>query len=88
MGGFPATTRIREYFLHKYLQDAHSRSLPRLSLYLGMVFLQSLFYELCILKTGNFTLIEPWLRNAERCLLGGEVTLYEDSERLAGFIEN
>ena len=52
----------------------------RLALYLGMVFLQSLHYELCTLRNGRTDIIEPWLANAERCLLDEEVTLIEDSE--------
>jgi len=76
-GNFLATARIRDHFLQAYLKEADSLSYSRLSVYLGMAFLQSLFYELCILKTGDFALIEPWLNNAERCLLHGEVTLGE-----------
>ena len=52
----------------------------RLALYLGMVFLQSLHSELCTLRYGRTDIIEPWLANAERCLLDEEVTLIEDSE--------
>jgi hypothetical protein len=79
-GSFAATTHARHCFLQAYLEAAPMLSGQRLALYLGMVFLQSLHYELCALRNGRTAIIEPWLANAERCLLDEEVTLIEDSE--------
>src|SRR5215510_1555734 len=79
-GSFAATTQARRHFLQAYLGAAPMLSGQRLALYLGMVFLQSLHYELCTLRNGRTAIIEPWLANAERCLLDEEVTLIEDSE--------
>jgi len=79
-GSFAATTRVRHRLLQAYLEAAPMLSGQRLALYLGMVFLQSLHYELCTLRNGRTAIIEPWLANAERCLLDEEVTLIEDSE--------
>ena len=40
----------------------------RIAIYLGLAFFQSLYYELCILKTGNLGMVEAWLSRAESCL--------------------
>src|SRR5262245_7596584 len=80
LGNFAATRQARHCFLQAYLEAAPMMSGQRLALYLGMVFLQSLHYELCTLRNGRTDIIEPWLANAERCLLDEEVTLIEDSE--------
>ena len=79
-GSFAATNQARHCFLQAYLEAAPMLSGRRLALYLGMVFLQSLHSELCALRNGRTDIIEPWLANAERCLLDEEVTLIEDSE--------
>ena len=73
LGSFEATVRARHHFLRAYLDIASSLSIERLAIYLGATFLQSLYYELSILRTGNTAIVEPWLANAERCLLDGEV---------------
>src|SRR5262249_956637 len=78
-GSFDATAQARHCLLRAYLKAAPALSHRRLALYLGMVFLQSLHFELCILRKNKVELVEPWLANAERCLLDKEVTLIEDS---------
>jgi hypothetical protein len=77
LGSFAATTQARYRFLQAYLEAAPLQR-SRLALYLGICFLQSLHYELCVWRTGNLLIAEPWLTNAERCLLDEEVTLMEE----------
>jgi UDP-2-acetamido-3-amino-2,3-dideoxy-glucuronate N-acetyltransferase len=79
-GSFAATAQARHCFIQAYLEAAPMLSGQRLALYQGMAFLQSLHYELCTLRNGRTAIIEPWLTNAERCLLDEELTLIEDSE--------
>lgn len=81
-GSFAATAQARHRLLRAYLKAVPTLSHQRLALYLGMVFLQSLHFELCILRKDKVELVEPWLANAERCLLDEEVTLIEDSGRV------
>ena len=78
-GSFAATAHARYCFLRAYLEAMPTLSHQRLALYLGIYFLQSLHYELCILGKESRELVEPWLDSAERCLLGGEVTLIKDA---------
>ncbi len=59
--------------LRAYEEAAPPLARGRLNLYVGMAFLQSLHYELCVLHTGNRQIIEPWLRCAESGILAEEV---------------
>ena len=74
-GSFTITSQAREYFLQAYENAASPLPRPRLALYLGMAFLQSLHYELCVLKNDKAAIIEPWLEISERGVLRGEVML-------------
>src|SRR5262245_42912211 len=80
LGGFAASTQARYRFLQAYLEAAPLLSGQRMACFRGMVCQQSLHYELCTLRNGRTAIIEPWLTNAERCLLDEKVTLIEDSE--------
>lgn len=78
LGSFASTARVRHLFLETYL-DAVPLPRERVALYMGIGFLQSLHYELCVLRNGKTALVEPWLSNSERCLSDGEVTLIDDT---------
>lgn len=75
-GSFAATADVRRCFLQAYLEAAPV-PYQRLSHYLGMSFLQSLHYEVCVLKSRNTGIVEPWLRTAENGLIDGAWTLQE-----------
>jgi len=74
-GSFAATAFVRDSFLEAYEKAVFPLPRRRLALYLGMAFLQSLHYELWVLRNDKPAIIEPWLDNGERCLLGGEAML-------------
>ena len=74
-GSFAATAFVRDSFLEAYEKAVFPLARRRLALYLGMAFLQSLHYELWVLRNDKPAIIEPWLDNGERCLLGGEAML-------------
>ena len=75
LGSFDATAPARRHFLRSYCDAWRPVSSERLGLYLALTFLQSLFYDLCILHTGNKAMVEPWLTNSERCLDGSRSLL-------------
>ena len=70
-GSFSITLQARDCFLQAY--ESAASSLPRLALYLGMAFLQSLHYELWVMKNDKPAIIEPWLDISERGVLRGEM---------------
>ena len=72
-GSFAATAWARHCFLRAYLQVAPPLSRQRLALYVGIAFLQSLHYELCVYHTHNAAIVEPWLYNCGQCLMRGKV---------------
>ena len=78
---FAATERERGCFFRSYSDAAPVLLDDRLAVYLGITFLQSLHYELCVLHTANVAIVEPWLSNVERFLLAGEVTVIDDPVR-------
>jgi hypothetical protein len=78
---FAASQQHRDYFLRCYLDASLPIPPERLAVHLGVTFLQSLHYELCVLRTGNLAIIDPWLCNIERFLLDGQVTVLEKSSR-------
>jgi Ser/Thr protein kinase RdoA (MazF antagonist) len=66
-GSFGDTLPVREAFLSGYGLPLDSR---RLGVYAAEAFLRSLHYDLCILRTNQRTLIDPWLTAAAQCLSG------------------
>jgi Ser/Thr protein kinase RdoA (MazF antagonist) len=70
-GTFKSTSQVRTAFLSEYQRVARCEfDKARLGLYIAFAFLQSLHFERCILHTGNSSIVDPWLRSAERCLDG------------------
>ena len=72
-GSFAVTVQARDCFLQAYESAASPLPRLRLALYVGMAFLQSLHYELWVLKNDKRAIMEPWLEIAERCVLRGEM---------------
>ncbi len=72
-GSFAVTVQARDCFLQAYESAASPLPHLRLGLYVGMAFLQSLHYELCVFRNEKFAIIEPWLEIAERSVLSGEL---------------
>jgi hypothetical protein len=68
-GTFEASVEVREAFFNAYRESADAPPHPeRLEVYTRAAYLQSLHFELCVLHTGNMSIVEPWLQAAERCL--------------------
>lgn len=80
-GSFEATASARQTFSQAYNNRLPGLSEARLALYIGMAFLQSLHYELCVLHTNNQGIISLWLQAAERCLCNGETTITDERSR-------
>ena len=74
---FVVSKQHRDCFLHCYLGASPPIPHDRLALHLGITFLQSLHYELCVLHTGNFAIVDLWLRNIERFFLDGETAMVD-----------
>jgi hypothetical protein len=77
-GSFAVSLRHRDWFLRCYQSASPPIPNDRLAVHLGITFLQSLHYELCVLHTGNLGIVELWLCNIERFLRGGEVTITDE----------
>jgi phosphotransferase family enzyme len=76
-GSFEISQQHRDGFLRSYQNASPSVPGDRIALHLGITFLQSLHYELCVLHTRNLAIVELWLRNIERFLLDGETTIVD-----------
>jgi len=73
-GSFAATEMARHHFLESYQQVCPVPvDVRRLALYTGMAFLQSLHYELNVLRNGRTGIMEPWLDAASQCLSEGKM---------------
>ncbi|WP_045521868.1 aminoglycoside phosphotransferase family protein [Neobacillus niacini] len=73
-GNFDFFQPMIKYFIEKYF-DAHpaydkQSFLDRISLYSARSLFESLHYELCVLNTGKFTIIDPFLTKCELYLQG------------------
>lgn len=82
-GSFVASEPYREGFWNSYQDAAPPIPDERLALYMAIAFLQSLHYELCVLRTANFAITEIWLSNAERFLIAGEVAILDSQSATA-----
>jgi Ser/Thr protein kinase RdoA (MazF antagonist) len=80
-GSFALSEQHRGGFLRCYESASPSVPRDRIALHLGITFLQSLHYELCVLHTRNLAIVELWLRNIERFLLDGETTILDKPVR-------
>jgi aminoglycoside phosphotransferase len=73
-GDFDYFKPMIEYFIDTYLDTnpAYSRQafLDRISIYSARSLFESLHYELCVLKTGNFSIVPPFLEKCELYLQG------------------
>lgn len=74
-GSFTNTAPMRRAFIDAYSSAANLADSQRVAALAGTSFLQSLHFEHCILRTGNFTMVKPFLDVAERCLLHGDFVL-------------
>jgi hypothetical protein len=80
-GSFAVSRQHRDWFLCCYLSAAPPVPHDRLAVHMGITFLQSLHYELCVLHTENFVIVEPWLNSIERFLLDGDVIVLDTPAR-------
>jgi hypothetical protein len=76
-GSFAVSQQHRECFWQCYLSASLPVPLDRLAVHLGITFLQSLHYELCVLHTANFAIVDLWLRTIERFLLDGDTNIVD-----------
>jgi len=82
LGSFGVTAVARRQLLEAYLSAVPECRPGRIAIYLGLAFLQSLYYELCILKTGNLAMVETWLARCEGCLLKNQIHLDDESREI------
>ncbi|MCZ2074685.1 MAG: aminoglycoside phosphotransferase family protein [Bryobacterales bacterium] len=75
-GSFSNTASCRARFLQTYEEARGPLSRERLGLYSAASFLQSLHYEICVLRNRKWDISQPWLSNSKRCLRG-EIELAE-----------
>lgn len=76
-GNFDYFQSMVKDFINKYL-DAHpsynrQEFLERISLYSARSLFESLHYELCVLNTGKFDIVDPFLTRCNRYLQGKEL---------------
>jgi hypothetical protein len=78
---FTVSQEQRAWFLRCYCHGSSAVRNDRLAVHLAIAFLQSLHYEICVLHTRNFGIVEPWLGNIDRFLFEQEVTLMDNPGR-------
>jgi len=74
-GNFDYFQSMIQFFIDKYLDNHPSFNrqafLERVSLYSARTLFESLHYDLCILKTGNLSIVDPFFIKYEQNLQGG-----------------
>jgi aminoglycoside phosphotransferase (APT) family kinase protein len=73
---FSCTEHVRRMFLDEYQAGTASPIQPRrVALYMAMVFIKNLHFELVLLKTGRTEYVAPWLKAAAAAILEGNLHL-------------